>query len=96
MDDFQINTNKKRRSISSSNSRWSINTQTHLLEPFDSIHHTQNKKNNLAFNQNDENSEQTHSEYKFDNQLEYWLVLLGYAVGYGSFWRFPYLVYSCG
>ncbi len=29
----------------------------------------------------------------FDNYFEYVLSVLGFTVGYGSFWRFPYLVY---
>ena len=36
------------------------------------------------------------ADYKYDRPIEYWLVLIGYAIGYGSFWRFPYLIYSCG
>ncbi len=34
--------------------------------------------------------------YNFKSPVEYWLVVIGLAIGYGSFWRFPYLVYSCG
>ncbi len=34
--------------------------------------------------------------FKYERPLEYWLILIGYAIGYGSFWRFPYLIYSCG
>jgi hypothetical protein len=34
--------------------------------------------------------------FKFERGIEYWLMIIGYAIGYGSFWRFPYLVYSCG
>ncbi len=36
------------------------------------------------------------SDYKYDHPIEYWLLIIGYAIGYGSFWRFPYLIYSCG
>jgi hypothetical protein len=36
------------------------------------------------------------SDYKYDHPIEYWLIIIGYAIGYGSFWRFPYLIYSCG
>ena len=34
--------------------------------------------------------------FKYNRGIEYWLVIIGYAIGYGSFWRFPYLVFSCG
>jgi hypothetical protein len=42
--------------------------------------------------------ENNHTEHHFTYRraIEYWLLLLGLAIGYGSFWRFPYLVYSCG
>ena len=32
----------------------------------------------------------------FDNWIEYYLILFGYIIGYGSFWRFPYLIYTNG
>jgi hypothetical protein len=34
--------------------------------------------------------------YKYSHPIEYWLVTIGLAIGYGSFWRFPFLVYTCG
>lgn len=47
-----------------------------------------------------EDSNERHSEssghYKYEKPIEYWLLVIGYAIGYGSFWRFPYLIYSCG
>ena len=33
---------------------------------------------------------------KWDAIAEYYLCTLGYAVGYGSLWRFPYLIYENG
>lgn len=35
-------------------------------------------------------------DFRYKRPIEYWLILIGYAIGYGSFWRFPYLIYSCG
>ena len=35
-------------------------------------------------------------QFKYERGAEYWLMIIGYAIGYGSFWRFPYLVYTCG
>ena len=32
----------------------------------------------------------------FNNYFEYCVSLIGFTVGYGSFWRFPYLVYKNG
>lgn len=37
-----------------------------------------------------------HEREQFSNQLEYILSVLGFAAGYGSVWRFPYLVYKNG
>lgn len=33
---------------------------------------------------------------KFDHPAEYWLACIGYAVGFGNVWRFPYMAYSMG
>jgi SNF family Na+-dependent transporter len=32
----------------------------------------------------------------FANKYEYWLSCIGFAVGFGNVWRFPYMVYSTG
>lgn len=36
------------------------------------------------------------ASYHFDNYFQYILSLIGFAAGYGSFWRFPYLIYKNG
>lgn len=33
---------------------------------------------------------------QFGSALEYWLSVIGYAVGFGNVWRFPYLLYENG
>ena len=38
----------------------------------------------------------TPGAHHFDNYYEYILSLVGFSVGFGSFWRFPYLVYKNG
>ena len=35
-------------------------------------------------------------QFVYNKSIEYWLVTLGLAIGFGSFWRFPYLIYSNG
>ena len=34
--------------------------------------------------------------FKYDREIEFYLLLIGFTIGYGSFWRFPYLIYSNG
>jgi len=36
------------------------------------------------------------STEQFGNPTEYWLSVIGYAVGFGNVWRFPYLLYENG
>jgi uncharacterized membrane protein YjjP (DUF1212 family) len=33
---------------------------------------------------------------KFGNKIEYILSCIGFAVGFGNVWRFPYMVYKMG
>jgi SNF family Na+-dependent transporter len=33
---------------------------------------------------------------EFGSSVEYWLSVIGYAVGFGNVWRFPYLLYENG
>ena len=33
---------------------------------------------------------------KWGNNLEYYMAVLGFAAGFGSVWRFPYLVWKNG
>lgn len=32
----------------------------------------------------------------FGKSIEYWLSCIGYCVGFGNIWRFPYLVFKNG
>jgi SNF family Na+-dependent transporter len=61
-----------------------LNTKQSLLEPL-------TRDSTIS---NEENSNK--KEFNYERPIEYWLIIIGYAIGYGSFWRFPYLVYSCG
>lgn len=38
----------------------------------------------------------TGAREKWDNNLEYYMAVLGFAAGFGSVWRFPYLVWKNG
>jgi len=47
----------------------------------------------------DSGEKKVHEKYegdKFANQIEYWLACIGFAVGFGNVWRFPYMLYSNG
>ena len=49
----------------------------------------------ITTSETEEEAEETISE-KFQNQYEYWFAALGYSVGYGNIWRFPYICYKNG
>lgn len=40
--------------------------------------------------------EDENSPEKFDANIEYWLSCIGFAVGYGNLWRFPYMLFENG
>ena len=43
-----------------------------------------------------EGQEGHEDEESFGKSIEYWLSCIGYAVGFGNIWRFPYLVFKNG
>jgi len=44
----------------------------------------------------DDNDIKEHQPEKFSNKFEYWLSCIGFAVGFGNVWRFPYMCYKNG
>lgn len=46
----------------------------------------------------EENNQQPQEgdQEQFGNAIEYWLSVIGYAVGFGNVWRFPYMLYENG
>ena len=58
-------------------------------------------KENFSSNKNvlvndDLHSKKSNVSFTFENWIEYYLILIGYVIGFGSFWRFPYLIFTNG
>ena len=49
-----------------------------------------------SFEIKDPNDSKLDETKRYRNQYEFYLSLLGYAVGLGNIWRFPYVLYSNG
>lgn len=43
-----------------------------------------------------ESSTLERNQINWNKDIEYWLVSLGTAVGFGCIWRFPYIMYENG
>lgn len=43
-----------------------------------------------------EDKDETERADQFDHPAEYWLACIGFAVGYGNMWRFPFMCYKMG
>lgn len=52
------------------------------------------KKVLVPVNKDDKN--ETERADSFDHPAEYWLACIGFAVGYGNLWRFPFMCYKMG
>jgi SNF family Na+-dependent transporter len=44
----------------------------------------------------DDEDEKNNQRDRFGSDFEYMLSILGFAAGYGSLWRFPYLIFKNG
>lgn len=44
----------------------------------------------------EDKSEDSKFTFIYENWIEYYLLVIGYELGFGSFWRFPYLIFSNG
>lgn len=53
-------------------------------------------KRQLFLKNDDKKEEEEEERMKWGQPIEYYLCVLGFAVGFGSLWRFPYLVFANG
>ena len=54
------------------------------------------QENVILETKKDDKIHKNHKKDTWSNQLEYFLTILGYGVGLGNLWRFPYLCYQHG
>lgn len=83
-----------------------VRTDEHIIDPADRANFARGltnlpnaKKSRKTMTAEELKAQQPAQEAKpdsFSNSIEYWLTCIGYAVGYGNIWRFPYLLYSNG
>ena len=45
---------------------------------------------------NDDDKPMNEDMETFDHPAEYWLACIGFAVGFGNIWRFPFMCYKMG
>lgn len=62
----------------------------------DKLAETNTAGDNAGTAQKTEKKGDDHQPDTFDNPVQYWLSCLGFAVGFGNVWRFPYLCYKSG
>lgn len=46
--------------------------------------------------ENDNDSQKSNVTYVYENKYEFYLIIIGYVIGFGSFWRLPYQIFSNG
>lgn len=71
-----------------------MNTQEHVKDSFN-IGLDLVKVDDRTYD-DDNNSEKSNATYVYENKYEFYLIIIGYVIGFGSFWRLPYLIFSNG